>query len=82
MSGDLLSKDSVKHHILQPLLSHTTDKAEVLLLHNSTTLTLSSKKEYFRNMEADAKEEDAGRGGSPCILKESESTAALSWGLY
>lgn len=41
MSGDLLSKDSLKHHVLQPLLSQTTDKAEVFLLHNSVTLPLS-----------------------------------------
>lgn len=41
-SRDLLSKDSVKHDILQPLLSsQMTKKSEEFLLQNSVTLPLS-----------------------------------------
>lgn len=40
MSGDPLSEDSVKHHILQLLLSQMSNKAENLLLHSSVTVPL------------------------------------------
>lgn len=39
MNVDLLSKYSAKYDILQPLLSPTSGKAEVFLLHNGVTVS-------------------------------------------
>lgn len=69
MNGDLLPKDSANY-----------DKAEVLLLHYSVTLSLiQEKKEYLGNLETNVKEENRGYNFLAFLKKPTAKSTSSLW---